>query len=184
MRSVPHPVAVVTATDPASHKESSDPRSSWRGATISSFNTVSLYPTAVVSFNIKRLSSTFTAIKDSGQFAIHLLDVTAAGVEIARRFSRGNANDPFIGNDDFTATADKATTPPTLTRPPVTFGLRCGYLPDKTTEINDHVVVFGVVEEIWAREDPQNAAGGGSQAPNPSLIYVEGGYKQARDIIE
>lgn len=87
MRHVPHPVAIITSTDPS---VSADRAS--KGMTVSSFNTVTLYPEPVVSFNVKRPSETLNALTRSGRFLVHLLAPTKAAAKLARDFSRGNTN--------------------------------------------------------------------------------------------
>ncbi|BDD61226.1 hypothetical protein MAP00_006292 [Monascus purpureus] len=85
MRQVPYPVAIITATDPHAH-----PERAFRGMTVSSFNTVSLNPDPVVSFNVRRPSETLNAILSSGRFLVHLLAPSDATAALARDFSRGN----------------------------------------------------------------------------------------------
>ena len=51
----------------------------------------------------------------------------------------------------------------------------CNYLPDKTVEINDHVVVFGQVVDIrHPGSDPTAVLEGGSA--QTGLVYVNGHY--------
>ncbi|RMD42609.1 hypothetical protein DV735_g2498, partial [Chaetothyriales sp. CBS 134920] len=128
MRSVPHPVAIITSTStyttPTTSSNSTSSNNAsldlFRGATVSSFNTVTLTPTPIVSFNITRHSSTFHAIQLSGMFNVHLLtsdvqmqpepqqqhDGSDASVRnrdrdrdhpelIATKFSKGNKGRPF-----------------------------------------------------------------------------------------
>ncbi|PGH11647.1 hypothetical protein AJ79_04787 [Helicocarpus griseus UAMH5409] len=88
MRRVPHPVAIITSTDPTCRTA----KSALRGMTVSSFNTVTLYPEAIVSFNVKLPSETFNAITTSSRFLVHLLAPTHETARLARDFARGNAN--------------------------------------------------------------------------------------------
>ncbi|KKZ63428.1 hypothetical protein EMCG_02239 [[Emmonsia] crescens] len=88
MRQVPHPVAIITSTDPGSPTV----QTAFRGMTVSSFNTVTLYPETIVSFNVKLPSETFNAINSSSRFLVHLLAPTDATARLARDFSQGNAN--------------------------------------------------------------------------------------------
>ncbi|PGH09075.1 hypothetical protein GX51_00828 [Blastomyces parvus] len=87
MRRVPHPVAIITSTDP----KAPTAQTAFRGMTVSSFNTVTLYPETIVSFNVKLPSETFNAIDTSSRFLVHLLAPTDATARLARDFSRGNA---------------------------------------------------------------------------------------------
>ncbi|KAK2808099.1 hypothetical protein FQN50_005017 [Emmonsiellopsis sp. PD_5] len=86
MRHVPHPVAIITSTDP----RAPSPTTAFRGMTVSSFNSVALYPEAVVSFNVKLPSETFNAIRTSSRFLVHLLAPAERTARLARDFARGN----------------------------------------------------------------------------------------------
>ncbi|KAL4933863.1 flavin reductase family protein [Aspergillus undulatus] len=97
MRRVPHPVAIITSTDPSPsttqpHTSSTDAyqTSHFRGMTVSSFNTVTLTPEPVVSFNVRRPSETLNALLSSGRFLVHLLAPNPATAALARDFARGN----------------------------------------------------------------------------------------------
>ncbi|KAJ5679561.1 hypothetical protein N7462_007805 [Penicillium macrosclerotiorum] len=86
MRRVPYPVAIITATDPAGPPDTT----SFRGMTVSSFNTVTLTPRPVISFNVRRPSETLNALLASGRFLVHLLAPGPATATLARDFSKGN----------------------------------------------------------------------------------------------
>ncbi|KAL4865700.1 flavin reductase like domain-containing protein [Aspergillus spectabilis] len=93
MRRVPYPVAIITSTDPnPSHSptSTSPPTSNFRGMTVSSFNTVTLTPTPVISFNVRRPSETLNALLSSGRFLVHLLSPSRDAAALARDFARGN----------------------------------------------------------------------------------------------
>ncbi|KAJ5570041.1 uncharacterized protein N7459_009471 [Penicillium hispanicum] len=86
MRRVPYPVAIITATDPSGPSDTT----SFRGMTVSSFNTVTLIPHPVISFNVRRPSETLNALLASGRFLVHLLAPGSATATLARDFSKGN----------------------------------------------------------------------------------------------
>lgn len=94
MRIVPHPVTVITTTTkPIQEKlgENEDlPIQNFRGMTISSFNTVTLDPVPIITFNIRNPSSTLDAIKQNGFFLLHLLTQGPHGRSIAETFTKGN----------------------------------------------------------------------------------------------
>ncbi|KAJ9615337.1 hypothetical protein H2200_001412 [Cladophialophora chaetospira] len=162
MRHVVHPVALITSTDILISAEGAP--ISWKGATVSSFNTVTLSPLPIVSFNIKKLSSTYEAIKNSGLFRAHLLDSTKISARIAGKFSGGNKSSPFhdesgslesfalpISRVNLLSERRPGREPPHINNyPRFRFSLRCQYVPQKTVEIEDHVVVFGEVTETEA----------------------------------
>ncbi|KAL1964330.1 hypothetical protein VTN77DRAFT_7015 [Rasamsonia byssochlamydoides] len=87
MRRVPHSVAIITAADRCTPPQG---KPIFRGMTVSSFNTVTLDPEPVVSFNVRRPSETLNALQSSGRFLVHLLAPSAATAKLARDFSRGN----------------------------------------------------------------------------------------------
>ncbi|KAJ5814880.1 hypothetical protein N7474_006657 [Penicillium riverlandense] len=86
MRRVPYPVAIITATDPSGPLDTS----AFRGMTVSSFNTVTLTPQPVISFNVRRPSETLNALLASRRFLVHLLSPGPATATLARDFSKGN----------------------------------------------------------------------------------------------
>ncbi|EPS33663.1 hypothetical protein PDE_08625 [Penicillium oxalicum 114-2] len=99
MRQVPYPVAIITATDPTGPANTT----SFRGMTVSSFNTVTLHPEPVISFNVRRPSETLNALAESGRFLVHLLSSSPATATLARDFSKGNTTLASIlnGHGDF-----------------------------------------------------------------------------------
>ncbi|EFE43597.1 putative oxidoreductase [Trichophyton verrucosum HKI 0517] len=163
MRLVPHPVAIVTSTDP-----NSPPSSAFRGMTVSSFNTVTLSPKPVISFNVKLPSETYNAIRFSSRFLVHLLSPTEAMARLALEFSKGYEN--VARNKDeqqasffrFTAPSDVEASPSLQSGEPprlvingvkagedgrFPFIFECQCLP-QTTRIGDHVVIFGTVVNV------------------------------------
>ncbi|KAL6245069.1 hypothetical protein RBB50_007844 [Rhinocladiella similis] len=182
MRLVAHPVTVITATD-TSLSPKGNPQS-WKGATVSSFNTVTLDPDPIVSFNIKKISSTFQAIESSGHFAAHFMSgYQPLSAKIANKFSRGNHTSPF---HDANGRLDEhfiKRNAQTLTgRPPVLhydsnivpLRLACEYMPSKLVHIADHVVVFGRVTWVDHPTDMDELVG--SKGRTPILSYANGGY--------
>ncbi|KAL4738737.1 flavin reductase like domain-containing protein [Aspergillus similis] len=97
MRRIPYPVAIITSTDPnptapSPIDKTSQFTSRFRGMTVSSFNTVTLTPHPVISFNVRRPSETLHALISSGRFLVHLLATDLATATLARDFARGNQN--------------------------------------------------------------------------------------------
>jgi len=181
MRLVPHPVAIITATDPSSESPVSE---SWRGATVSSFNTVTFTPEPIISFNIKRQSATFTAITESRLFNVHLLSKGSEAERIATKFASGNEGRPFHDEamvvENFVRQSERrgdedARNPPVIhggsgnknEAGVIAFRFLCQYLHEKTVDIGDHVVVFGRVIEV---EEFGNSDG------RPCLVYVDRRY--------
>lgn len=200
MRLVPHPVAIITSIDSTTSSGQEDDISHrWRGATVSSFNTVTLDPTPIVSFNIKRQSATFNAIENSGMFNVHLLNNVSEAEVIAARFAGGNAANPFHDSQGEVASfvrgsesqVESSTSLGSVGRtenlPPIidgqnvngnggtttAFRLQCEYLHDKTVGIGDHVIVFGQVAEV-------ERAGTETSGTKTCLVYVDRRYGVVR----
>jgi flavin reductase (DIM6/NTAB) family NADH-FMN oxidoreductase RutF len=175
MRRVPYPVAIITATDPQGPIEKA-----FRGMTVSSFNTVTLHPSPVISFNVRRPSETLTALQSSGRFLVHLLAPTPAAAALARDFSRGNHNLALLsGKGDFEfaqhVSADGSVTRPLpiLRRRAISqtgqtntgeksvedfpFVFECQLNPQRV-EVYDHTIVVGTVVQALLRHLPESEA--------------------------
>ncbi|RLL99426.1 hypothetical protein CFD26_107774 [Aspergillus turcosus] len=176
MRRVPYPVAIITATDPQGPVEKA-----FRGMTVSSFNTVTLHPSPVISFNVRRPSETLTALQSSGRFLVHLLAPTPATAALARDFSRGNHNLALLsGKGDFEfaqhVSADESVTRPLpiLRRRAISqtstnteeesesesvedfpFVFECQLNPQRV-EVYDHTIVVGTVVRALLRHLPES----------------------------
>jgi Flavin reductase like domain len=59
--------------------------------TVSSFNTVTLHPKPIITFNVRQPSETLAALQSSGRFLVHLLAPNRRTARLAHDFSRGNA---------------------------------------------------------------------------------------------
>lgn len=168
MRRIPHPVAIVTASSPPfispSKTTNTNQKPIPRGMTVSSFNTVTLHPSPIITFNVRQPSETLAALQSSGRFLVHLLSPTASMAVLARNFSRGNENvelDRFEFIEHEITDNEKTLTVPRLSRncnkeegEDFTFILECEYLPDKSVQVYDHMIVLGNVRRIIA---PQHA---------------------------
>ncbi|KAI9717229.1 MAG: hypothetical protein M1828_007250 [Chrysothrix sp. TS-e1954] len=191
MRSVPHPVVVVTASDPATSTD--DTESAFRGMTISSFNTVTLSPRPYVSFNVKLPSVTHSALTTSGTFLVHLLSSSSLGVHIADAFAkgsntRGEAFRSLVQEKrdglEVQVFAGKGTEgAPLLASDGVLKVLRCRMLPGKEVTVEDHVVIVAEVAGILS--PPKNQSRTNDQEPQArpeeqqlSLLYGNQGYRQ------
>lgn len=167
MRRVPYPVAIVTSTDPSGPAGAT----SFRGMTVSSFNTVTLTPHPVISFNVRRPSETLTALLASGRFLVHLLSPEPATATLARDFSKGNTTLAAMlsGRGEFEFEAWKPNPPdrdshtdlvgplPLLRRKAdgandFPFIFACTLHPQKI-DVHDHTIVLGtIIRVIEGRE--------------------------------
>lgn len=161
MRRVPYPVAIITATDPSGPADIT----SFRGMTVSSFNTVTLTPHPVVSFNVRRPSETLNALLASGRFLIHLLAPGPGPATLARDFSKGNTNLAAVlsghGEFEYAALSSSSATWASDGKPsdgplPILrrkadgrsddfpFVFECALHPQKI-DVHDHSIVLGTV---------------------------------------
>ncbi|KAL2175138.1 flavin reductase like domain-containing protein [Thermothelomyces heterothallicus CBS 202.75] len=174
MRLLTHPVVVCTATHPRPERAGGRDRGDApvpRAMTMSSFTSLALSPTPLVSFNIAVPSRTHDAVAASRRFNIHVLADDAAGARVADWFAGGNAQgrevfdrlveegdvrvrwggvggaDGGDGNGD-----DHKREPPVLQGDGVLYVLRCKLLDDEPSRglvrVKDHVIVIGEVLEI------------------------------------
>lgn len=166
MRLLPHSVVVCTST----HDQAP------RAMTMSSFTSLTLSPTPLISFNIATPSRTLDAITQSGHFNIHIMSGDELGVQVADRFTRGNTDDVFEGLD-YDASGTDAGTPPLLRGEGVMYGLRCRLLRDEPTggvmRVRDHVIVVGEVVEMIP----------GSCGKEFGLAYADRKYRQVGRVI-
>ncbi|KAJ5640699.1 hypothetical protein N7528_000324 [Penicillium herquei] len=195
MRRVPYPVAIITSTDPSGPHDTS----SFRGMTVSSFNTVTLSPHPVISFNVRRPSETLNALLASRRFLVHLLAPSAATATLARDFSKGNTTlaGMLSGHGDFEFGAleaskvdsesgiksDESSLPlPILRRRETSrnpsgdadfpFVLECTLHPNKI-DVHDHSIILGTV--VRAIEGPGVPSVQGDYQESPeslSLTYA------------
>ncbi len=176
MRRVPQSVAIITATD------RHDSQQARRGATVSSFTTVTFEPEVVVSVNLKLPSTTYDAILSSNCFDIHMLKATAGGAELASRFAAAQPashldearNETFAmekGRQVRSSTFPRVLCRSQRIRNPVAFRIPCLYMPDKTVQIGDHVVIFGKVGALARKSYDLHA-----EKPTTCLAYIDGCY--------
>ena len=201
MRRVPHPVAIITSTDPTASAQTA-----FRGMTVSSFNTVTLYPEPVVSFNVKVPSETYNAITSSSRFLVHLLAPNATTARLATEFSKGHENVLLDNRNEFfeftSAKSAEITSPSIRTGEPPRLVLRqnsqatatkeavnfpfifeCKYLP-QSCRVGDHVVVLGTVVNVF--QDGREAVlqhDGAHSSEELCLTYVDTRFWKMGDTI-
>lgn len=185
MRRVPQAATIVTSTN------INDPGNPWRGATVSSFTTVTFEPEVIVSLNLKLPSTTFDAIQTSNRFDVNMLKASDEGGKIASRFARGHAASPFSdGGTQASIIAARSSDqpfealPPLLSRArgiqnPIAFRISCIYLPQKTVQLGDHVVIFGTVDSIPSKDYDRSA-----KENDTCLAYVDGCYGQVEPLLK
>ncbi|KAJ5729826.1 oxidoreductase [Penicillium malachiteum] len=205
MRRVPYPVAIITSTDPSGPHDTS----SFRGMTVSSFNTVTLSPHPVISFNVRRPSETLNALLASRRFLVHLLAPSAATATLARDFSKGNTTlaGMLSGHGDFEfgaldvskvdsesdITSDENPLPlPILRRRETSrkpdadadfpFILECTLHPHKI-DVHDHSIILGTVVRAIEGLGVPSVQSGQESPDSLSLTYANTKFwKMGREI--
>lgn len=171
---MPHSVVVVTSS--ATSADGGGGRGAaaqYRGMTVSSFTTLTLTPIPIVTFNIRKPSTTLEAIRASGTFHVHILSATVSGARVADAFTKGNGPDVWK-SPDFTVLkrAKAGLEPPLLAAGGISRVLRCKVLeePKGLLDVGDHVLVLGKVLGILVPP--------GSENKDRALCYADREYKQ------
>lgn len=191
MRLLSHSVVVCTSTSPA---KSAHHAPTPRAMTMSSFTSLALTPTPVVSFNIATPSRTYDAVAASRRFNIHVLADDVAGARVADYLTRGNAG----GAKMFAGLAEECQCEmdhdshqtPVLKGPGVLYVLRCRLLDEPLqglVRVRDHVIVLGEVEEIveGVRQvgDGDGAHKRKHEPEQFGLLYADRRYRQLGNCI-
>lgn len=127
---------------------------------------MTLHPKPVISFNVHHPSETLLALQSSTRFLVHLLAPGTATARLARDFARGNEN-LDLGEFEW----HYHDTLPRLRRrlqqqsqeeeegerEDFSFVLECLYLPDKTIQVYDHMIVLATVEKVLAASSPRSS---------------------------
>ncbi|KAK4189095.1 FMN reductase NtaB [Podospora australis] len=190
MRLVTHSVVVCTSTFPSGADPASQPPAP-RAMTMSSFTSLALRPTPVVSFNIATPSRTFDAVEASRLFNIHVLADDASGARVADWLAQGNAAGLEVFKrleEECGCTAvtvrdnEKDNEPVVLRGPGVLYVLRCRLLDQPAqglVKVRDHVIVLGEVMEIIEVSGGEN----NGQDDRFGLLYTDRTYRQLGNCI-
>ncbi|GAB1314844.1 hypothetical protein MFIFM68171_05054 [Madurella fahalii] len=182
MRLVTHSVVVCTSTLPGSGSNPPVPRA----MTMSSFTSLSLLPSPVISFNIATPSRTYDAVAASQKFNVHVLADDPSGARIADWLAKGNASgrdvfDKLAGECRCEVDMGARDEPPVLKGDGVLYVLRCKLLDQPAgglVRVRDHVIVLGEVVEITegkgAEEEREERFG---------LLYADRRYRQLGNCI-
>ena len=187
MRLLTHSVVVCTSTATAGPSQRPTPRA----MTMSSFTSLALSPTPVVSFNVATPSRTLDAIRASGCFNVHVLKGGVAGARVADWFTQGNDQGhkvfeelsscgvELVGADSGEAANQKSgLEPPVLKGVGVLYVIRCKLLDEPSgglIPVRDHVIVLGEVVEIIEASATKGIRGANDCF---GLIYADRRYRQ------
>lgn len=179
MRKMPHSVVVATTSTGGSSSTSS-----FRAMTVSSFTTLTLTPSPIITFNIRKPSRTLDAIRESRQFLIHILSATDSGASVAHNFTKGNSADVFAGQEFAVWNVGSKCPLPLLSAPGVTNVLRCKLRDEGQgaglIEVGDHVLVLADVESIIEPPPSKDA----SSLEDRGLSYLDRAYREVGEIID
>jgi flavin reductase (DIM6/NTAB) family NADH-FMN oxidoreductase RutF len=188
MRNIPHPVAVITASENSSPAPSQDESKfeGCYGVTVSSFSTVTLGPPPIITFNLRKPSRTLDAILAQGLFRVHTLAGTSAGRDTAHAFVRLEHADAFrdLASTGVRIEAKGGDNVPAIWGKGVLASLLCRTLPDKMVEVGDHKVIIAEVLDMstWeesassSRSDGKIDGDGKGSVSNAGLLYVQQRY--------
>lgn len=144
--------------------------------TMSSFTSLTLSPTPLITFNIATPSRTLDAIRTSGAFTVHVLAGDARGAAVASHFTRGNLGGNVL--EGFEGGCDEEGGSPVLTSEGVMFALRCKVLKDAAEggliRVRDHVIVVGEVMEMVPVAGEMGFG----------LVYGDRQYRQIGEVLE
>ncbi|KAK3715543.1 hypothetical protein LTR37_007031 [Vermiconidia calcicola] len=167
LRTLTHPVVLVTSKlresppqpDPQDAKDPSEPDlQPHRGVTVSSFNTVTLFPTPIVSFNLKVPSRSWDAILDSGRLRVHFLSATPEGAAVAHEFTQAydRPDEPFrrlraagahVGPRCWERNR-QLLTPPRVSMEGVVCRVDARLIKEQCVQVGDHVIVVAEVGHV------------------------------------
>lgn len=148
-----------------------------RAMTMSSFTSLTLKPTPVITFNVATPSRTLDSIVASRGFNIHVLSGDSGGAAVADHFTRGNVGaDVFAGLEDVVP-EQSADVPPLLRGKGVVYVLRCRLLDDEPSKglikVRDHMIVVAEVVEMIP----------GVESNEFGLAYADRKYRQVGSVI-
>ncbi|KAM5356505.1 hypothetical protein ACJ41O_003151 [Fusarium nematophilum] len=170
MRLLPHSVVVTTSYQPEDGP---------RAMTMSSFTSLTLSPTPLVTFNIATPSRTLDAIRASGAFNVHVLSGDERGARVADHFTRGNVGGHALEGLEGLGHSGGEEEAPVLRGEGVMFALRCRVLGDAAegglVRVRDHVIVVGEVVEMVRVEDGEEEFG---------LVYADRRYRRVGGVLE
>ncbi|RMJ18217.1 hypothetical protein CDV36_002181 [Fusarium kuroshium] len=173
MRLLPHSVVVCTSNQPGDGP---------RAMTMSSFTSLTLSPTPLVTFNIATPSRTLDAIRASGGFNVHVLTGDERGARVANHFTKGNVGGHVLedleGLGYSYPDGESGKEAPVLKGEGVMFALRCRILRDAPegglVRVRDHVIVVGEVVEMVRVEGEEEFG----------LVYADRKYRQVGGVLE
>ena len=153
LRHLTQPVALITSTMPGECSgELAD--GGPRGVTVSSFCTVTLHPTPIISFNLRVPSRTWDAIKASKRLSVSLLAASPQGATAAHAFTLPyeQPHEPFKRLEALGASVkfrNGKSNPPDITwREAVYTKINADLLWRQCVRVGDHIIVVAKVTDV------------------------------------
>ncbi|KXT09794.1 hypothetical protein AC579_8875 [Pseudocercospora musae] len=180
-RTLTHPVVHISANDTLAERDGQFGQP--RGLTVSSFNTITLAPQPIISFNIKVPSRTWDAIYASQRLRVTILTATSRGAAIAHAFTQPfeHPSEPF---EKLRSARVKILPGSSNTQSPTLWddigggilaNMQAHLLPDKCVQVGDHVVVVAKVYAFSPASKLTNKM---------ALSYAARSYRSAGEAIE
>lgn len=203
MRSLPHSVAVVTSLAESPSLQpclSIHPTTDsvgllspyfqdFCGATISSLQSVTLGPPAIISFNLKMPSRTLSGLLHHKQFGVHLLMGSERGREVADAFIQQSHHEAYrllsqngrwvgLGLSPIERVEHVEKRVPLIRGSGIFTFMKCEVLSDKCVQVGDHMVVIAKVASIGLSERTMEILS------RNTLSYVHGEYRGVSSCIK
>ena len=189
LRALSHPVVLVTSRVPrgpsnrASRDAINDRVLFYRGLTVSSFNSVTLDPEVIVSFNVRVPSRTWDAISDSRNLVAHFLTASPAGAALAHEFTRPHERpDEAFWNlrrmGAYVSGARSRTAAPKIRfKDAVLATVRATLVKDKCVAVGDHMIVVAKVDKVELPDEVAKKALSDANVMDKGLTYAQRGYR-------
>ncbi|OQO08043.1 hypothetical protein B0A48_06836 [Cryoendolithus antarcticus] len=183
MRQLTHPVVVIT-TRTSDTTGAAEDFVHLRGVTVSSFNTVTMHPKPLISFNLKTPSRTWDAMQQTARIMVHVLAANPAGAAIAQAFTvaHENAHEPFLelqkrGVFVFMPHKSRVRAPELTQRGAVIARIRVDLDLGKCVALGDHVIVVGEVSHVKGLDSVVGFHEG-------ALAYSQQGYRELGEVVK
>jgi len=169
MRDLSHPVAVITTCADVEwpfpqraspYQDLSPFYTSFCGATVSSFTSVTLGPPPIISFNLRVPSKTLSGILRHKEFRVNIPRASETGAAIAHAFVTGKHEEGFetvakfghwVGLDNVQSAQTRTSlenSAPFIHGYGIHGVISCKAIPEKFIHVGDHVVVIAEVSSV------------------------------------
>ena len=193
LRTLTHPVVLITSAVRRDETPIDRGLKFSRGVTVSSFNTITLTPKPIISFNLRIPSRTWDALVDSNLLCVHILSASPEGAAVAHAFTQpyGRPSEPFerlSQNGAFIATSFLKSSllmrPPLVARDGVLCYINAKLMREKCVEAGDHVVVVAEVTRVRFPWDENGELWRSALEEADGLAYARREYRGVGTAVE